>query len=1153
MAEARGEMAATGDSGSLMGSALHGALIAGSAAALAIGAAGAASAKAAIDYQSLTTTIVTGAGESVSNLDLIRQGVLDLAGQVGSAPDELAKGLYNIESAGYHGAAGLDVLKVAAEGAKVGNADMATVADAVTSALNAYHLPASQAAQVTNDLIATVAQGKMHMQDLADSLGKILPVASALHVPLGQVSGAIATMTMQGTDASQATTALRFLMSALAGPTSAAAKEMEALGVGEKEIPGITKAASQALQDMGLHTSDVAAALADPNKGLTGALAMVTDAISKKFPVGSAEYEAALKAAVGGTRGMTAALELTGQNMSTFQGNIQAISGAVNSSGDTIKGWGLVQEDTQQKFDEAWGAIQATAIQVGSVALQPLASAFQGIADGASAASGFVHAVIDDLNGVAAPGEHAHSRLADINTDMTSNAPMEWAQRIRTIGDWFETYVIPPAERFSSWVTGTAVPALEQFAGFVEENILPMWVNIGHALVDVGTFVKDNVIPPFISFVRDVGTPLVGVMKFLSEHLTIVEVGLGLIAARFVAIKAAGAAQEIVKFADGFMTLAQGEGKIRALIAAIGLGGDQGLVGGVHRLGAEWDALGQTMMRGKTFQEGSAAAQALADALRGGTTGAIKETKDAIGLLAEKMGVSRKEAELSAPELKGLSSAVGGVARDAAAAGGAVGEGGLLGAIGGISGTAIAATAGIALLAGGIAALATDTGGLRTTIKNAIWGEDQQQAINEARAQFKDLGAEIGEAFVRGGDAAKKAMDQTIGVVNDQFGKTNPMLATSGVLSQLLGDKLKDVQKGGQQAADTLWEMGAKGGTAFAVLNDAGDTTARNLADDLAKAAQNGEQSWASAESDIKKLWDDARAHHSAMTAALAGDYAFAAAAAESAQNTITGNAIASANQQVMANATARDQAKQDFVDEATSVAKSKHLEGKAATDFINQYVTDHVGMFDKIHPEWAQSSQEVDDYAKRLGHTRQYILDIGIAAAQEEVDAQSYWNDQITTLTTLNGKLLEIGSNIGSINGKLANTYGGAGGRTTFGEGGKVGQPTDATVGERGEFEWIIPQHKAPAWLQGAMDLALAGRAPSMPPGMGGIGSGGTLSASVPPGGGGPALVYQPRYGDIVVQGGGGGQDVGTQIRRALDDHDRELVQMLRSAGIAA
>src|SRR5438309_10257111 len=99
-------------------------------------------------------------------------------------------------------------------------ADQAVVADALTTAMNAYHMPASAATAVTSQLIATVAAGKTHMQDLAGSMGTIVPIAAALHVPFQQITAAMATMTVQGTDVATSATSLRFLLNALAGPTA---------------------------------------------------------------------------------------------------------------------------------------------------------------------------------------------------------------------------------------------------------------------------------------------------------------------------------------------------------------------------------------------------------------------------------------------------------------------------------------------------------------------------------------------------------------------------------------------------------------------------------------------------------------------------------------------------------------------------------------------------------------------------------------------------------------------------------------------------------------------------------------------------------------------------------------------------------------------
>jgi len=79
-------------------------------------------AKAAGDFQNKMTALKTGAGELQGNMALVSDGILKMAGQVGESAGALADGMFMIESAGYHGAAGLQVLQAAAEGARVGNA-----------------------------------------------------------------------------------------------------------------------------------------------------------------------------------------------------------------------------------------------------------------------------------------------------------------------------------------------------------------------------------------------------------------------------------------------------------------------------------------------------------------------------------------------------------------------------------------------------------------------------------------------------------------------------------------------------------------------------------------------------------------------------------------------------------------------------------------------------------------------------------------------------------------------------------------------------------------------------------------------------------------------------------------------------------------------
>src|SRR5439155_11509436 len=108
-------------------------------------------------------------------------------------------------------------------------------------------------------------QGKTHMQDLAGALATVAPAASAVHMPLEQVLGAMATMTAKGTPAADAATYLRMTLLQLSNPTAKARQEMT---------------------DLGLSAIDVSQHLG--TRGLAGTLEMIEGAIKSRLgPAGT--------------------------------------------------------------------------------------------------------------------------------------------------------------------------------------------------------------------------------------------------------------------------------------------------------------------------------------------------------------------------------------------------------------------------------------------------------------------------------------------------------------------------------------------------------------------------------------------------------------------------------------------------------------------------------------------------------------------------------------------------------------------------------------------------------------------------------------------------------------------------------------------------
>ena len=326
--------------------------------ALGIGAVGAVSIDSAMKVQAMSTELVTGAGQSAAGLKQVEAGMLAISAATATSSSQVEAGMYMIESAGYHGAAGLEVLQAAAEGAKVGGADLGTTADAVTTVLTDYKMSASGAAAATSGLVATVAAGKTHLQDLASSLSKVLPTASSLKVPFDQVAGAMATMTGEGVSARLAATHLNSTLLAMVHPNAAAQAAMEGVGLSSTQVANTLT-----------------------HQGLIAALQMVTDAAGKKFPAGSAGYVAAVDTMLGGQSGLSVALEVTGKHLDTLKADTDSVAKAMHDGSSQVQGWGDVTKDASFKLDQAKTSAEDLGISVGSVLLPAVTTVMGGIAD----------------------------------------------------------------------------------------------------------------------------------------------------------------------------------------------------------------------------------------------------------------------------------------------------------------------------------------------------------------------------------------------------------------------------------------------------------------------------------------------------------------------------------------------------------------------------------------------------------------------------------------------------------------------------------------------------------------------------------------------------------------------------------------------------
>ncbi len=359
----------------------------GATSALVLGAVAVESLKMATNFQTVTNQLVTSAGESTQGLEIVRKGLLAMSGQVGVSAIDLAKGMYQVESAGFHGARGLDVMRAAAEGAKAEGADMETVTKALTTVLNDYGTSiGGNAVKGTDFLIASVSLGKTRLQDFSAAISTVLPVGKAAGISLAEMGAAMSTMTSEGITADNAATYLRQTIVKLADQTPKAKNEMKALG---------------------LESIDVAGHLGQ--RGLAGTLQVLTDAIAKhlgpkglvmleslkhagqnadKFqvalsnlPPAAQTYIGALTTMVGGQKTMMGALALTGDHMKTFKDDTAKIGTAMVQAGPHVNGFALVQQSLKGKLDDVKGSLTSMAIKLGDVLLPIATKVFGFLAD----------------------------------------------------------------------------------------------------------------------------------------------------------------------------------------------------------------------------------------------------------------------------------------------------------------------------------------------------------------------------------------------------------------------------------------------------------------------------------------------------------------------------------------------------------------------------------------------------------------------------------------------------------------------------------------------------------------------------------------------------------------------------------------------------
>jgi TP901 family phage tail tape measure protein len=301
----------------------------------------------AAKYQSTMTQLLTQAGVAKSQFKGLESGILALSGQVGFDPDSLAEALYHVESSfqsvGIKGPQALNLVKIAAQGAQVGHADLVDVTNALDAAI-ASGIPGVQSySQAMGALNSIVGSGDMHMQDLADAFGTgMLATVKGFGVTLNDVGAALATFGDNNIRGAKAGNDLRMAIQALGSP-------------------GTGPIAQDALAKLGLQYDTLSK---DMQKG--GLKLAITDLQAHLKAAGMTGVKTGeILTDAFGKRAGSGLNILIGQE-SRFMSKYPDLENGAHGFG---KAWGTQQQTVGQQFKELEANLKALAVSFGAVLL----------------------------------------------------------------------------------------------------------------------------------------------------------------------------------------------------------------------------------------------------------------------------------------------------------------------------------------------------------------------------------------------------------------------------------------------------------------------------------------------------------------------------------------------------------------------------------------------------------------------------------------------------------------------------------------------------------------------------------------------------------------------------------------------------------------
>lgn len=160
-------------------------------------------------------------------LESLSSQVLQVSGDMHIGANEISEAAYQAISAGQDTGNAVAFAGKASMLAKAGFTSSASAVDILTTALNAYGKGADEVGHVSDVLLTTQNLGKTSVDELAGSMGRVIPLAAAYNVSLENLSSGLAIMTANGIATAEASTYTKSMLNELGDTGSTVGKILQ--------------------------------------------------------------------------------------------------------------------------------------------------------------------------------------------------------------------------------------------------------------------------------------------------------------------------------------------------------------------------------------------------------------------------------------------------------------------------------------------------------------------------------------------------------------------------------------------------------------------------------------------------------------------------------------------------------------------------------------------------------------------------------------------------------------------------------------------------------------------------------------------------------------------------------------------------------------